>query len=118
MSVGAAFGLTAVLLGAFAAHGLKDVLSASNLASWQTAVTYQMTHALVLLVTGFWLHLGGPSLLKVAGVLFVTGVLAFSGSIYALVLLQASWLGAVTPVGGLCLIAGWSCLLVAAFQSK
>ena len=43
MSVGAAFGLTAVLLGAFAAHGLKDVLSASNLASWQTAVTYQMT---------------------------------------------------------------------------
>lgn len=118
MSVGAAFGLTSVLLGAFAAHGLKDVLSASNLASWQTAVTYQMTHALVLLVTGFWLHQGGPSLLKVAGVLFVTGVLAFSGSIYALVLLQASWLGPVTPVGGLCLIAGWSCLLVAAFQSK
>ena len=97
MSVSAAFGLTAVLLGHFTAHGLKDVLSASNSASWQTAVTYQMTHALVLLVTGFGRTKNGPSLLKVAGVLFVTGVVAFSGSIYALVLLQASWLGPVTP---------------------
>ena len=117
MSTAAAYGLVAVLLGAFAAHGLKDVLSASSLASWQTGVTYQMTHALVLLVTGFWLRQGGPGLLKVAGVLFVTGVLAFSGSIYGLVLLQATWLGPVTPLGGLCLIAGWGCLLVAAIRS-
>ena len=118
MSIAAAYGLIAVLLGAFAAHGLKYVLSASSLASWQTGVTYQMTHALVLLVTGLWLRQGGPRLLKAAGVLFVTGVLAFSGSIYALVLLQASWLGPVTPLGGLCLIAGWACLLGAAIQSE
>lgn len=118
MSVGAVFGLVAVLLGAFAAHGLKDVLSASSLASWQTAVTYQMTHALVLLVTGLWLRQGGPGLLKVAGVLFVTGVLLFSGSIYGLVLLKAAWLGPVTPFGGLCLIAGWGCLVVAGLQSE
>ena len=118
MSIAAAYGLVAVLLGAFAAHGLKDVLPASSLASWQTGVTYQMTHALVLLVTGLWLRQGGPGLLKVAGVLFATGVLAFSGSIYGLVLLQASWLGPVTPLGGLCLIAGWACLLVAAVQSE
>ena len=118
MSVAATYGLVAVLLGAFAAHGLKEVLSASSLASWQTGVTYQMTHALVLLVIGLWLRQGGSNLVKVAGVLFAIGVLVFSGSIYALVLLQVSWLGPVTPLGGLCLIAGWGCMLVAAAQSE
>lgn len=118
MSIAATYGLVAVLLGAFAAHGLKEVLSASSLASWQTGVTYQMTHALVLLVIGLWLRQGGSNLVKVAGVLFAIGVLVFSGSIYALVLLQVSWLGPVTPIGGLCLIAGWGCMLVAAVQSE
>ena len=118
MSIAATYGLVAVLLGAFAAHGLKEVLSASSLASWQTGVTYQMTHALVLLVIGLWLRQGGSNLVKVAGVLFAIGVLVFSGSIYALVLLQVSWLGPVTPLGGLCLIAGWVCMLVAAAQSE
>lgn len=118
MSIAATYGLVAVLLGAFAAHGLKEVLSASSLASWQTGVTYQMTHALVLLVIGLWLRQGGSNLVKVAGVLFAIGVLVFSGSIYALVLLQVSWLGPVTPLGGLCLIAGWGCMLVAAVQSE
>jgi uncharacterized membrane protein YgdD (TMEM256/DUF423 family) len=118
MSIAATYGLVAVLLGAFAAHGLKEVLSASSLASWQTGVTYQMTHALVLLVIGLWLRQGGSNLVKVAGVLFAIGVLVFSGSIYALVLLQVSWLGPVTPLGGLCLIAGWGCMLVAAAQSE
>ena len=118
MSIAATYGLVAVLLGAFAAHGLKEVLSASSLASWQTGVTYQMTHALVLLVIGLWLRQGGSNLVKVAGVLFAIGVSVFSGSIYALVLLQVSWLGLVTPLGGLCLIAGWGCMLVAAVQSE
>ena len=118
MSIAATYGLVAVLLGAFAANGLKEVLSASSLASWQTGVTYQMTHALVLLVIGLWLRQGGSNLVKVAGVLFAIGVLVFSGSIYALVLLQVSWLGPVTPLGGLCLIAGWVCMLVAAAQSE
>ena len=118
ISIAATYGLVAVLLGAFAAHGLKEVLSASSLASWQTGVTYQMTHALVLLLIGLWLRQGGSNLVKVAGVLFAIGVLVFSGSIYALVLLQVSWLGPVTPLGGLCLIAGWGCMLVAAVQSE
>ena len=118
MSIAATYGLVAVLLGAFAAHGLKEVLSASRLASWQTGVTYQMTHAPVLLVIGLWLRQGGSNLVKVAGVLFAIGVLVFSGSLYALVLLQVSWLGPVTPLGGLCLIAGWVCMLVAAAQSE
>ena len=118
ISIAATYGLVAVLLGAFAAHGLKEVLSASSLASWQTGLTYQMTHALVLLLIGLWLRQGGSNLVKVAGVLFAIGVLVFSGSIYALVLLQVSWLGPATPLGGLCLIAGWGCMLVAAVQSE
>ena len=110
MLLGGLFGLLAVVLGAFAAHGLRDVIPDESLSSWQTAVSYQMSHALVLLFTGLWRHLGGPRLLGVAGWLFSMGVLTFSGSIYRLVLLQVAWLGPVTPLGGLSLIAGWLCL--------
>ena len=118
MLLGGLYGLLAVLLGAFASHGLRDMIPADSLSSWQTGVTYQMTHALVLLFTGLWLQLGGPSLLKVAGALFAVGVLAFSGSIYLLVLLQVAWLGPVTPLGGLSLIAGWLCLCLAILRTK
>jgi uncharacterized membrane protein YgdD (TMEM256/DUF423 family) len=118
MLLGGLYGLLAVLLGAFAAHGLRDVIPADSLSSWQTAVTYQMSHALVLLFTGLWRHFGGPRLLGVAGWLFSMGVLAFSGSIYLLVLMQVAWLGPITPLGGLSLIAGWLCLCVAILRSK
>lgn len=107
---GGLLGLLSVLLGAFAAHGLSQVLSSSQLATWQTGVSYQMYHAIVLLLSGLWLRNGGPGILKIAGLLFALGTLAFSGSIYALVLTSATWLGPVTPLGGLCLISGWLCL--------
>lgn len=118
MLLGGLYGLLAVLLGAFAAHGLRDVIPEVSLSSWQTGVSYQMSHALVLLFTGLWLQLGGPRLLSVAGSLFSIGVLAFSGSIYLLVLLQVSWLGPITPLGGLSLIGGWLCLCLAILQPK
>ena len=60
MLIGGLYGLLSVLLGAFAAHGLRDVISTASLSSWQTGVTYQMSHALALLFTGLWLQLGGP----------------------------------------------------------
>ena len=107
MLIGGLYGLLSVLLGAFAAHGLRDVISTASLSSWQTGVTYQMSHALALLFTGLWLQLGGPRVLAVAGVFFSVGVLGFSGSIYLLVLLQMTWLGPVTPLGGLSVSAGW-----------
>ena len=107
---GGLFGLLSVLLGAFAAHGLSQTLSASQLATWQTGVSYQMYNALALLLSGLWLLNNGPRILKTAGMLFCVGTLGFSGSIYALVLTSATWLGPVTPLGGLCLISGWLCL--------
>ena len=109
---GGLFGLLSVLLGAFAAHGLSQTLSASQLATWQTGVSYQMYHALALLLSGLWLLNNGPRILKTAGMLFCVGTLGFSGSIYALVLTHLSWLGPVTPLGGLCLIAGWLVILL------
>jgi len=118
MFLGGLYGLLAVLLGAFAAHGLRDVVSDHSLSSWQTAVSYQMSHAFVLLFTGLWRQLGGPRLLSVAGSLFSVGVLAFSGSIYLLVLLEVPWMGPVTPLGGLSLIGGWLCLCLAVLRSK
>ena len=118
MFLGGLYGLLAVLLGAFAAHGLRDVVSDDSLSSWRAAVNYQMSHALVLLFTGLWRQLGGPRLLGVAGSLFSIGVLAFSGSIYLLVLLEVPWMAPLTPLGGLSLIGGWLCLCLAVLRSK
>lgn len=113
---GGLLGLLSVLLGAFAAHGLRGVLSLAQLATWQTGVSYQMYHALALMVTGVWLLRDGPGILKIAGLLFAVGVLAFSGSIYVLLLSSITWVGPVTPLGGLCLICGWLCLCWAGFM--
>ena len=117
MSVAAAFGLLAVVLGAFAAHGLKGRLAADSLAAFQTGVQYQMTHALaILLVALIYKHWPGPALLWACG-LFIAGVVLFSGSIYGLTLTGARWLGPVTPLGGLCLIAGWGMLFYGVLRS-
>jgi uncharacterized membrane protein YgdD (TMEM256/DUF423 family) len=75
-----------------------------------------MVHALALLIIGLWLRQGGGKLLNWAAILFSLGVLTFSGSIYVLVLFQVSWIGPITPLGGLLLIAGWLCLCLAALK--
>ncbi len=105
------------MLGAFGAHALRSQLSPTSLSSWETAVAYQMYHALVLLVVGIWLNTDGPSTLKIAGALFAFGVVLFSGSIYALVLTSMSWLGPVTPLGGLLLMGGWATILYSVVSS-
>ena len=109
--VGGSLGLLGVVFGAFGAHALKERLSAAGLSSWETAVSYQMYHALVLLFVGLWLLLDGPASLRYAGVLFIVGIVLFSGSIYALVLGAGSWLGPITPLGGVTLIAAWATLI-------
>ena len=109
--VGGSLGLLGVVLGAFGAHALKARLSESGLSSWETAVSYQMYHALVLLFVGLWLLLGGPASLRYAGTLFMLGIALFSGSIYALVLGAGSCFGPVTPLGGVTLIAAWATLI-------
>ena len=108
-------GAASVLLGAFAAHGLRARLSEQHLAVFQTAVHYQQWHSLALLLVGLWL-LRQPSLyLRLASAAWLLGMLLFSGSLYALVLW--AWpVGLLTPLGGLCLVAGWLAVSLAAWR--
>ena len=109
-------GFFGVALGAFAAHGLKGQLSAEYLAVFQTGVHYQMLHALALLaLAGVQQHLPVVWLRRVT-VLFVVGILLFSGSLYALTLSGISALGMITPLGGLAFLAGWLALGLAAWR--
>lgn len=110
------FGFTGVGLGAFAAHGLKNRLSAEYLTIFQTGVTYQLIHTLALFgVALLSLHLPGR-LVVWAGVLFCLGIVLFSGSLYLLTLTGVSKLGIVTPFGGLAFLAGWACLGLLAWR--
>jgi uncharacterized membrane protein YgdD (TMEM256/DUF423 family) len=111
---GAAFACLAVALGAFGAHGLKARVTPDLLAVFETGVRYHMYHALALLAVGWQAERTGSPLAAAAGWLFVVGIAIFSGSLYAMALTGARWLGAVTPIGGVCLIAGWVLLAVAA----
>ena len=109
-AIGSLSAFIGVALGAFAAHALKTRLDASLLTTFETGVRYQMYHALALLAVG-WAHTRWPgTMLTVSGWLFVAGTLLFSGSLYALSLSGLRWLGAITPLGGLALLAGWLCL--------
>jgi uncharacterized membrane protein YgdD (TMEM256/DUF423 family) len=106
---GALFALSGVLLGAFGAHALNDTLLArDSVATWQTAVDYQMWHALALILSAL-IHQNTP-IRPFSGRCFIVGTLLFSGSLYALALGGPRWLGPITPLGGLCFIAGWSAL--------
>lgn len=98
----------ATIMGAFGAHALKASLSVERYQVLQTAVHYQFFHALGLLGLGvFMLQPGAPAGLSRAGGLISAGILIFCGSLYALVLGAPELAGAITPIGGLCLIAGW-----------
>ena len=104
-------GMLAVLFGAFGAHALKGKLDDQALKVFETAVQYHFYHTFALLVVGV-IALNQPQtvLLKSSGWLVVIGILVFSGSLYLLSLTGVRWLGAITPLGGLALIAGWACL--------
>lgn len=107
VAAGAALGCVGVILGAFGAHALKGQVSVEALGWWQTAVQYQMWHALA--VVGLGLSRCGRQAFLPA-MLFVAGVVIFSGTLYAIALGAPRWLGAITPLGGLLLISGWALL--------
>ena len=108
--LGSISGFLGVALGAFGAHALKARLDADLLATFEVGVRYQMYHAFALLAVG-WAQTRWPgSVLNASGWLFVAGTVIFSGSLYALSLSGQRWLGAVAPIGGLALLAGWLCL--------
>jgi len=101
----------AVALGAFAAHGLKQHLDEYELGIWQTAVDYQMTHSLGLILIGL-LAKGFSINLNKPGFIMLTGILIFSGSLYALSLSGIKTLGMITPIGGMCFLIAWAWLAI------
>jgi uncharacterized membrane protein YgdD (TMEM256/DUF423 family) len=116
---GALYGASGVLLGAFGAHALKATLSPAQLETWQTAVSYQLIHALALLAVFFMARhsiLAGVDIslaVKISGWAFLIGVLLFSGSLYALCFGGGALFGPITPLGGVSFIVGWIALAVA-----
>jgi uncharacterized membrane protein YgdD (TMEM256/DUF423 family) len=130
--MGGLLGLIGVALGAFGTHALRARVPAERLATFETGVRYQLWHALALLAVAFVRSVGPlvrgassaytPLVLgrnanlfgAIAGWLFVAGVVLFSGSLYALALTGERRWGMVAPAGGLCLLAGWACVVLAA----
>ncbi|WP_018690823.1 DUF423 domain-containing protein [Algicola sagamiensis] len=110
-------GAFSVILGAYAAHGLKKVLSDTMLQTFQTGVLYQFLHTIALLfVVLFWMH-EKENTLFLSAYAFIFGIIAFSGSLYALALTGIKWFGPVTPLGGLGFILGWCLLAYALFKA-
>ncbi|MEQ8554581.1 MAG: DUF423 domain-containing protein [Cyclobacteriaceae bacterium] len=107
-------GALAVSLGAFGAHALKARLTESGLlGTYETAVAYHFYHTLALLAIGLLAMKFPSATLNWSGYAMMAGILIFSGSLYVLSLSGIKWLGAITPLGGLVLIAGWVCLFIA-----
>ena len=112
--VAAAAGFLAVALGAFGAHGLKNILAQNGTAViWESAVFYHLIHAVML-----FLLAGRKPLAAGPWWCFLTGIVIFSGSLYLLAVTNVRWLGAITPVGGISLLAGWLWLVITAVRTK
>ena len=114
---GAISAFVAVALGAFGAHGLRDHVPVERIATWNTAAQYQMYHALALLLLATLFDRLPPAaqgLARTTGNLWIAGSIVFAGSLYALTLTNIKILGAITPLGGVCFLAGWACLALAA----
>lgn len=114
IAIGGLLGFLGVGLGAFGAHGLQGRLSERDLEIFETAVRYHLVHAVALLAVG---AMPRSPFTTAAGWAFTGGVAVFSGSLYLLVLTQTRWLGAITPLGGLALMAGWLFLLIGALRA-
>jgi uncharacterized membrane protein YgdD (TMEM256/DUF423 family) len=118
LSISFILGAIAVAFGAFGAHALREMVDEKAIQTWQTAVQYHFYHLFAIALTGILLKEGVNVWYKRAGYFFITGILVFSGSLYIMTLLKATgatsvnWLGAITPIGGVCFIAGWLFLLL------
>lgn len=103
---GAVLAGSGVALGAFGAHALQSRIGAQQLGWWHTAVEYQMWHAIAVLVLG----LAGVPRLRFPALMLAGGAIVFSATLYAMALAAPHWLGAITPLGGIAMIAGWALL--------
>lgn len=107
----------AVALGAFGAHGLKNELTEEMLTIFETGIEYHFYHAMGLLILGLVAqYLPDSALLEWSGWLMIFGIIIFSGSLYILSITGIRWLGAITPIGGLCFIASWIFLALAVWK--
>jgi len=111
-------GFMAVALGAFGAHGLKNVASPEMIAIFNLGVEYQFYHTFALITVAFLGHFLTSKLLDWAGYLFVAGIVLFSGSLYLYALLGTKWTGPITPIGGFCFLLGWLFIALAVWRSK
>jgi uncharacterized membrane protein YgdD (TMEM256/DUF423 family) len=122
--LGATLAGLAVALGAFGAHGLQQLTQEEKIIqTYQTGVQYQLWHAIALLIVGLPFFANRVSYFKWAGISFITGILFFSGSLYAITYLRlhqlpVGWWGPVTPLGGLFFILGWILLAIAFFTNE
>ena len=107
-----------VILGAFGAHGLRERLTPEMLVVFETGVRYHLIHGLGLLAISWAVSRWPDTYVNIAGYLFVAGILIFSGSLYVLAITGIRWLGAITPIGGVCLIIGWGLLAVGVLRAS
>ena len=107
ITLGAFNAFIAVAAGAFAAHGLKEILSPEYLETFRTAADYQMKHGLGLLLIGILNRQNNNLFNLIAAIIMLAGIVLFSGSLYLLTLTGIKWLGIVTPFGGLCFLIAW-----------
>lgn len=114
---GALAAFLAVALGAFGAHGLRDLLTPDLLATYETGVRYHFYHALGLFAAAYAVARWPGGQAGLAGWLFIAGIVLFSGSLYLLALTGVRWLGAITPFGGLAFLAGWALLFWTAWRA-
>ena len=113
--VGSILGCLSVILGAFRAHSLKNILTEAQLGGFKTAVQYQFMHSIALILIGVLLGQTDEAAhkrIKRAGKFFVAGIVLFSGSIYTLTLGGPRFMGPITPLGGLCFMTGWIILAI------
>jgi uncharacterized membrane protein YgdD (TMEM256/DUF423 family) len=119
LATGAVLAGLGVAAGAFGTHALSGRLAPDLLDVFATATRYHLLHAVALLVVGLAADRAvGKGLWNAAGWLFTVGIIVFAGSLYGLSLSGARWLGAVTPIGGLCFLAGWAVVATAALRGR
>ena len=109
--IGSALAALAVSIGAFGAHGLKSKVSSEDLVIFETGVRYQMYHSLGLILIGILGFHFPSNIIQLPAALFIIGIIIFSGTLYLIPLTGLRWLGAITPIGGTALIAGWIALV-------
>ena len=110
IAIGSVLAAAGVAAGAFGAHALSSSITPERVNVFETAARYHQIHAIAIIASGLIAANWPSSRVNAAAYLFLSGVILFSGSLYALVLTDTAWLGAVTPFGGVALIGGWCAL--------